>query len=518
MSEPLPDSWTYTRLDQVAVVVAGNPAPQGSEHFKNGEFNFVRVHDMGVNGNNTLLTKTRDLINDIAAAKMRQIPAKSVLFTKSGASTLLNQRAVLAKDSYVVSHIAAAIPSKGVESKWLFYFLQLVDFATLAHATNMPSLPLSRAKAIRVPIAPTTEQARIVAKIEELFSELAKGVESLKTARAKLDVYRHSVLKHAFEGKLTAQWREENKDKLEKPEQLLARIKQERAALYEQQLKEWKVAAKSWGKTGKPGNKPTKPKKLQSISHLSSDTLDSLPKIPNGWTWLKLEDVCNRITDGEHFRPPVTNEGVYFLSAKDVREDGVSFDDALYINNETAEKALAKCNPEYGDLLMVSRGATVGRTCVVRTYEQFCLLGSVILIKPGEVLSNIFISFFLRSSRVNQILVNLSGSTAQQAIYLRDIKGVDIPVCSLPEQQEIVRLLEERFTAIEQQERVIDSALKQAETFRQSILKKAFAGQLVGQDPHNEPASVLLDRIRAERERTEKNNRSRKTKKRKTST
>ena len=138
------------------------------------------------------------------------------------------------------------------------------------------------------------------------------------------------------------------------------------------------------------------------------------------------------------------------------------------------------------------------------------------LIKPGEVLSNIYISFFLRSSRVNQILVNLSGSTAQQAIYLRDIKGVDIPVCSPPEQQEFVRLLEERFTAIEQQERVIDSALKQAETFRQSILKKAFAGQLVAQDPRDEPASVLLDRIRAEREKAVKNNRSRKTKKRKT--
>ena len=157
MSESLPNSWAYTRLDQVAVVVAGNPAPQGSEHFKNGEFNFVRVHDMGVNGNNTFLTKTRDLINDIAASKMRLIPANSVLFTKSGASTLLNQRAILAKDSYVVSHIAAAIPSKRIESKWLFYFLQLVDFATLAHATNMPSLPLSRAKAIRVPIAPPTE-------------------------------------------------------------------------------------------------------------------------------------------------------------------------------------------------------------------------------------------------------------------------------------------------------------------------------------------------------------------------
>ena len=90
------------------------------------------------------------------------------------------------------------------------------------------------------------EQRRIVAKIEELFSELDKGIESLKAARAKLNIYRQAVLKHAFEGKLTAQWREENKDKLETPEQLLARIKQEREARYEQQLQEWKAAVKEW--------------------------------------------------------------------------------------------------------------------------------------------------------------------------------------------------------------------------------------------------------------------------------
>ena len=75
---------------------------------------------------------------------------------------------------------------------------------------------------------------------------MAKGVESLKTARAKLDVYRQAVLKHAFEGKLTAKWREENKDKLEAPEQLLARIEQERETRYEQQLQEWKTSVKKW--------------------------------------------------------------------------------------------------------------------------------------------------------------------------------------------------------------------------------------------------------------------------------
>ena len=93
-----------------------------------------------------------------------------------------------------------------------------------------------------------------------MFSELDKGVESLKTARAQLKVYRQAVLKHAFEGKLTAQWREENKDRLETPEQLLARIKQEREARYEQQLKEWKAAVKTWKESDSLERKPSSPR------------------------------------------------------------------------------------------------------------------------------------------------------------------------------------------------------------------------------------------------------------------
>ena len=111
-----------------------------------------------------------------------------------------------------------------------------------------------------MPSAGQRAQRRIVAKIEELFSELDKGVESLKTARAQLKVYRQAVLKHAFEGKLTAQWREENKDKLETPEQLLARIKQEREARYERQLQEWKAAVKKWEEGGKSGKAVERPR------------------------------------------------------------------------------------------------------------------------------------------------------------------------------------------------------------------------------------------------------------------
>lgn len=109
----LPNGWTKTTLETVCEVVAGNPAPQGYVFFENGEFNFVRVQDMGRLGEATYLKETKDRVNERAIPKLRLFPKGSVLFTKSGASTLNNQRAILGKDSYVVSHIAAAIPASG---------------------------------------------------------------------------------------------------------------------------------------------------------------------------------------------------------------------------------------------------------------------------------------------------------------------------------------------------------------------------------------------------------------------
>ena len=149
-----------------------------------------------------------------------------------------------------------------IDRQFLAYFFESPDYwvaiAEEKLGIAVPNVNATKLKTITLPIPPFAEQHRIVAKIEELFSELDKGIESLKAARAKLDVYRQAVLKHAFEGKLTAQWREENKDKLETPEQLLARIEGERQERYEQQLQEWKTAVKKWVDGGKPGKKPTR--------------------------------------------------------------------------------------------------------------------------------------------------------------------------------------------------------------------------------------------------------------------
>ena len=173
-----------------------------------------------------------------------------------------------------------------IDRRFLGYFLHSPDYwVTIADeklGITVPNVNASKLKSIMIPVPPAREQHRIVAKIKELLSELDQGVENLKTARAQLSVYRQAVLKHAFEGELTAQWREENKDKLEKPEQLLIRIKQERAARYERQLTEWKAAVKTWEDSGKSGKQPARPRKPREMSQPSLAENEPLSSLPEG--------------------------------------------------------------------------------------------------------------------------------------------------------------------------------------------------------------------------------------------
>lgn len=194
-------NWKTLKLKDVCKeITSGGAAPQGDKYFTNGLYPFVRVADMGKLGDYSKnILKTKDLLNSYGTEKLREFPAGTVLFTKSGASLLLNQRAVLKFPMYVVSHIGCMIPNTNVISDWLYYYMKQVDFAHYAHATTLPSIKLTTLKEFEIPVPPLPEQERIVARIEELFSELDKAVETLKTTKQQIAVYRQAVLKEAFD-------------------------------------------------------------------------------------------------------------------------------------------------------------------------------------------------------------------------------------------------------------------------------------------------------------------------------
>ena len=170
------------RLEDIAEVRAGSPAPQGSEYFSPDGFPFVRVQDVGRYGRTTSLSETKDRINIHAVKTFRPAFAKkgTIVFPKSGAAINTNSRAILGVDAYVVSHLAMLNAREEiVENLWLYYFLCTVDMGAFARTAALPSLRLSELKVLPVPVPPLTEQRRIVARIKECMERIDE-IEKLR--------------------------------------------------------------------------------------------------------------------------------------------------------------------------------------------------------------------------------------------------------------------------------------------------------------------------------------------------
>jgi type I restriction enzyme S subunit len=377
-------------------------------------------------------------------------------------------------------------------NNYAFYFLQskYQQINTRAKGVGIPHVDPNLLWNYDFPIPPLNEQHRIVAKIEELFSELDKGMENLKTAGAQLKVYRQALLKHAFEGKLTAQWRAENQDKLETADVLLKRIQQERTQRYQQQLNNWEAA-------GKQG---VKPKASPPLPSLNAKELSELPELSQGWSWVKYGEVCSVVRNGISVKPE-GDSGVAIFRISAVRPLFFDMMDIRYIDNSTGK--FNNYFLERGDLVFTRYNGSrqyVGVCAEYRSDEKRLFPDKLV---QTRVFSKLLLSSYfekaINSGASRKFVESKIRTTAgQSGVSGDDIKNIPIPICSTNEQAEIVSMLESKLSNIDQLEQTITSSLKQAEALRQSILKKAFSGQLVAQDANDEPASELLARIKIE--------------------
>ncbi|HLP46737.1 MAG TPA: restriction endonuclease subunit S, partial [Candidatus Kapabacteria bacterium] len=179
---------------------------------------------------------------------------------------------------------------------YVFYCFRSIEhkLASSGTGSTFSAITQTEIRNLLTPLPPLPEQRAIVAKIEQLFSELDSGVENLKKAQAQLKVYRQAVLKWAFEGKLTEEWRKQQKD-LPTAETLLDQIKAER----EEQAK----------KSGK---------QLKPIVPISDEALAELPKLPEGWGWVRLAGIAIEVSDGDHQPPPKTETGIPFITISNI--------------------------------------------------------------------------------------------------------------------------------------------------------------------------------------------------------
>jgi type I restriction enzyme S subunit len=355
-----------------------------------------------------------------------------------------------------------------------------------------------------VPVVSLSEQHRIVAKIEELFSSLDKGIESLKTAEQQLEIYRQAVLGKAFEGAFTGNWRKQNPKANANKE--FEAIQATREELYTKKIEEWTLACEE--AKVKDIKKPTKPKKPYAGELVTEEERANFDVIDKSWALVRFIDLIKYEEDAIKRGPfgSAIKKSFFVPSGYKVYEQQNAISDnaslGKYYINEEKYQELIGFSVKPGDYI-VSCSGTIGRISKLPENCEPGLINQALMkIRLDEELmsSKYFLYLFRSEVFQRRILKGSRGTGMQNLAGIDEIKELTIALPPKAEQEAIVFDIESRLSVCDKIEESISNSLQQAEALRQSILKKAFEGKLVPQDLNDEPASVLLERIKAERE------------------
>ncbi|MHB8858645.1 MAG: restriction endonuclease subunit S [Thermoleophilia bacterium] len=334
--------------------------------------------------------------------------------------------------------LAAIRPKEGISNKYVLYYLRSIenDIESLGTGTTFKAISGKVLREIPIPVAPLDQQRIIVAEIEKQFSRLDEAVTSLKRAKANLERYKAAVLKAAVEGKLTEEWRKQHPD-VEPASELLKRILAEGR-------RKWEEAE-----------------------------LHNIFPIPRKWSWARLKDVFDVITDGDHQAPPKSNAGIPFLVIGNLSSGNLDFSSTRFVKRQYYDSLAVFRKPQKGDLLYTVVGS-YGIPIKVDTDIPFCVQRHVAILKPNAFVLSDYLYYMLLSSSVYEQSTKVATGTAQKTVPLGGLRNIRIPIPPLDEQVEIVSLLDAYFSSVISLEKTIEEDRKCGDRIKQAILSQAY--------------------------------------------
>jgi type I restriction enzyme S subunit len=478
---PLPEQWAWTTLGELGTWKGGGtPSKANAAFWTNGTVPWVSPKDMKV----AIVGETEDKITAAAVqgSSAKYVPERSVLMVmRSG--ILKHSFPVAVTDRIVTLNqdLRALTPHLGINPNFVARYLALATNRVLhdcsKDGTTVDSIEVTALERLPFPLAPLAEQQRIVVRIDKLFAEIAEGEAALAATRNGLETFRRALLKAAVTGELTKDWRKAFPTS-ETGGELLAKIRREREA---------KGPAKRLSRR---------------TADLSLSDASNLPPLPENWGWTTLGSLAWGSSYGTSVRCSPDAKGVAVLRIPNIREGAIINDDLKYATTDLRLDAADFVAP--GDLLVIrtngsetlmGRGgisfAKVERPAYFASYLiRFRLLG-------GELMWN-WISLFFESPIVRQWMMGkIASSAGQYNVSQSNLASLPVPIPPLDEITEILRRVSGAFAASTDTLAMLDAEAADAARLKQSILKAAFEGRLVQQNPADEAASALLARIAA---------------------
>lgn len=407
-----------------------------------------------------------------------------IVFAQTGATTGKSFRIRECPEAVFASYLIRVRPSQSTLPEFLAHFFQSASYwnqiSENLSGSAQPNCNASKLATISLPLAPLAEQRRIVAKLETLLGKVDASQQRLAKISVLLKRFRQSVLAAACSGRLTADWREENPT-IETAEVLLARIKEKRLALAKTQKEKTQI------------------EEVFDERNLRDDEGDvGLDDIPGTWLSCRIGTmgaVCNGSTPSRK-QPEFWDGTIPWVSSGEVRNNLIS---------ETCER-ITEAGYEGSSVRLLSRGSvlvamigegkTRGQTAILNIEATINQNIAAAVLDHGLVASAYLWRWFQLQYEATR---ERGGGSGPQALNCQRVRELPFVLPPLPEQQEIVRRVEGLFALADQLELRLAKARGQVENLTPSLLARAFAGQLVPQDPSDEPAGKLLERIRLTR-------------------
>jgi type I restriction enzyme, S subunit len=491
----LPLNWSLVTLEQISADVS--PGFASGRHNSNGA-GVPHLRPMNVDRDGQI---DLNVIKSVAQNNGIELRAGDVLFNNTNSAELVGKTAAVSdrEAGFAFSnHMTRVRLESGMSPVFAarqLHFLWMTGYMRQRCTNHVNQASISSktlANTIPFLVPPTAEQTRIEAKLEALLSDLDAGVAELKAAQKKLMQYRQSLLKAAVEGTLTAKWRALNSP-AETGAQLLQRILAERRARWE---------AKQLAKFQEQRKPPPKDWQKKYPEPVQPDT-KCLPGLPEGWVWASLGQLLAELTSGSRDWAPYYDRGYcVFVMAQNVRPWRPDFSFKQYVDPPIDHRDRARSEIQTDDLLTTIVGANTGQVCrVANPVTSHFVCQSVALMRlvlPGMAE---YVNAALNSEGHGQRQFReMNYGAGRPHLSFEQLESVLLPLPPLAEQVQVINALSDSFRSCERAEAELSAVLKPSSAQRQNILRAAFSGQLVPQNPNDEPASVLLARIRAERE------------------
>lgn len=406
----IPESWKWVRVYHIAYLTSGNQYKEETSGIP-----FVKVADMNLKENEyEILTSSRFVSSDNAG----RISVSSIVFPKRGGAISTNKKRLVRKtEIYIDSNtmgMTMIIPST---LKYVKHWFDSIDLGKIQSGTSVPQINNKDIYPMLIPLPPLAEQKRIVAKIEELLPY----IDRYEKAWSKLDDFnkrfpgdmQKSVLQMAIQGKLVEQRPEEGTT-----EELYQQIQAEKQRL----IKEGKI------------------KKEKTLPEITEDEIPF--DIPESWKWTRLGNITDKLTDGSHNPPPNTGVGYPVISAKNVKNGLISFENVdRYTDKAGFDKENPRTNISYGDIIMGIIGGSIGNIGIYLHNEKVIAQRSIAIIHT--LINSDYLMIILRCPYIQNLMRAVAAGSAQGGVYLGTLKKLLIPLPPLAEQKRIVEKLDE---------------------------------------------------------------------------